>query len=242
MRAIHTAMVLAAGRGERMRPLTDRVPKPLVRIAGRSMLDRMLDALERFGVSRAVVNASHLGWQVERLLERRTRPPVHVSLEDERLETGGGVRRALPHLGHGAFLVANADIVLPRAEHAFRSLEQHWDGRVMDALLLVMPRDRATGYSGPGDFDLPLLPKGAAALVRTESDRQPYVFTGIQILSRTLFENAPDGPFSLGALYRRARLEQRLFGIVHHGDWFHVGTVQAVQDTARLLTTDDATM
>ena len=163
MRAIHTAMVLAAGRGERMRPLTDRIPKPLVRIAGRSMLDRMLDALERFGVSLAVVNASHLGWQVERLLERRTRPPVHVSLEDERLETGGGVRRALPHLGHGAFLVANADIVLPRAEHAFRSLEQHWDGRVMDALLLVMPRDRATGYSGPGDFDLPLLPKGRSS-------------------------------------------------------------------------------
>lgn len=241
MRAIHTAMVLAAGRGERMRPLTDRIPKPLVRIAGRSMLDRMLDALERFGVSRAVVNASHLGRQVERLLERRTRPPVHVSLEDERLETGGGVRRALPHLGHGAFLVANADIVLPRAEHAFRALEQHWDGRVMDALLLVTPRDRATGYAGDGDFDLLSHLAGAVPLVRTDTDQQPYVFTGIQILSRTLFEDAPDGPFSLGALYRRARLEQRLFGIVHHGDWFHVGTVQAVQDTERLLATKETT-
>lgn len=234
-------MVLAAGRGERMRPLTDRVPKPLVRIAGRSMLDRMLDALERFGVSSAVVNASHLGWQVERMLERRTRPPVHVSLEDERLETGGGVRRALPHLGHGAFLVANADIVLPRAEYAFRSLEQHWDARAMDALLLVTPRDRATGYSGDGDFDLlPHFP-GAAPLVRTETGRQPHVFTGLQILSRALFKDAPDGPFPLGALYRRARLEQRLFGIVHHGGWFHVGTVQAVQDTERLLASKAAT-
>lgn len=235
-------MVLAAGRGERMRPLTDRIPKPLVRIAGRSMLDRMLDALERFGVSRAVVNASHLGWQVERLLERRTRPPVHVSVEDERLETGGGVRRALPHLGHGAFLVANGDIVLPRAEHAFRALEQHWDARAMDALLLVTPRDRATGYSGDGDFDLLSHLTGAAPLVRTEADRRPYVFTGLQILSRSLFNDAPDGPFPLGALYRRARLEQRLFGIVHHGGWFHVGTVQAVQDTERLLDTQAATV
>ena len=235
-------MVLAAGRGERMRPLTDRIPKPLVRVAGRSMLDRMLDALERFGVSRAVVNASHLGWQVERLLERRTRPPVHVSVEDERLETGGGVRRALPHLGHGAFLVANGDIVLPRAEHAFRALEQHWDARAMDALLLVTPRDRATGYSGDGDFDLLSHLTGAAPLVRTEADRRPYVFTGLQILSRSLFNDAPDGPFPLGALYRRARLEQRLFGIVHHGGWFHVGTVQAVQDTERLLDTQAATV
>lgn len=242
MRAIHTAMVLAAGRGERMRPLTDRVPKPLVRIAGRSMLDRMLDALEQFGVSRAVVNASHLGRQVERLLERRTRPPVHVSLEDERLETGGGVRRALPHLEHAAFLVANADVVLPRAELAFRALEQHWDARAMDALLLVTPRDRTTGYSGSGDFGLPPLPRGAAPLVRAETDRQPYVFTGIQILSRTLFKDAPDGPFPLGTLYRRARLKQRLFGIVHHGGWFHVGTVQAVQDTERLLAAKEATV
>ncbi len=241
MKAVHTAMVLAAGRGERMRPLTNRIPKPLVRIAGRTMLDRMLDALERFGVSNTVVNASHLARHVERLLERRTRPPVYISVEPERLDTGGGIRRALPHLGRQAFLVANADIVLPQAERAFRSLEQHWDAQAMDALLLVVPRTRATGYAGGGDFALSSAFAGAAPLTRTEADCHPYVFTGIQILARSLFVDTPDGPFSLGTLYRRARLERRLFGLVHPESWFHVGTVQAVRETERLLAIEAAT-
>ncbi len=241
MKAVHTAMVLAAGRGERMRPLTDRIPKPLVRIAGRTMLDRMLDALERFGVSNTVVNASHLARHVERLLERRTRPPVHISVELERLDTGGGIRRALPHLGRQAFLVANADIVLPQAERAFRSLEQHWDAQAMDALLLVIPRTRASGYTGGGDFALSSAFAGAAPLMHTEADCHPYVFTGIQILARSLFVDTPDGPFSLGTLYRRARLERRLFGLVHPESWFHVGTVQAVRETERLLAIEAAT-
>ena len=235
MRAVDTAMVLAAGRGERMRPLTDRVPKPLVPIAGRTMLDRMLDALERFGVARAVVNASHLAGHVERRLAQRARPPVRVSLERERLETGGGVRRALPHLGRSAFLVANADIVLPHAEHAFRRLEQHWDARAMDALLLVVPRARATGYAGAGDFALPPGPAGAAPLLRPAGDPRPHVFAGIQILAPGLFAGAPDGPFPLGVLYRRARRRRRLFGIVHPGSWYHVGTLEAVRDTERRL-------
>ena len=241
MKAVHTAMVLAAGRGERMRPLTNRIPKPLVRIAGRTMLDRMLDALERFGVSNTVVNASHRARHVERLLERRTRPPVYISVEPERLDTGGGIRRALPHLGRQAFLVANADIMLPQAERAFRSLEQHWDAQAMDALLLVVPRTRATGYAGGGDFALSSAFAGAAPLTRTEADCHPYVFTGIQILARSLFVDTPDGPFSLGTLYRRARLERRLFGLVHPESWFHVGTVQAVRETERLLAIEAAT-
>ena len=221
-----------------MRPLTDRVPKPLVQIAGRSMLDRILDALDRFGVSRTVVNAYHLAGQIQGLVEQRVHPAARISLESERLETGGGVRRALPYLGHDAFFVTNADLVLPRADHAFRVLEQHWDPQAMDALLLVIPRGRATGYTGSGDFALRSSHTGAAPLTRAGEGPHPYVFTGIQVLAHSLFKDTPDGPFPLGLLYRRARLRHRLFGIVHKGAWFHVGTVQAVGNTERLLAID----
>ncbi len=238
MRVVRTAMVLAAGRGERMRPLTDRVPKPLVRVAGRSMLERMLDALERFGVSRVVVNASYRARQVEQVLESRARPAVCISREPDPLETGGGVRQALPHLEASGFLVVNADIVLPRAERAFRSLEQHWDGRIMDALLLLVPRARATGYAGGGDFGVESGFGGAARLTRGAA--RPYVFAGIQVLAHGLFDRAPEAPFALGALYDRARRRRRLFGLVHPGAWYHVGTVRSVRETERRLSGEKA--
>ncbi len=240
MTALRTAMVLAAGRGERMRPLTDTMPKPLVRIAGRTMLDRMLDALDRFGVSRVVVNAHHHPSQIENLVAGRTRPPIEVSLESERLETGGGIRKALPRLGPHAFLATNSDLVLPGAHRAFRVLEQHWDARAMDALLLLVPRTAAAGYTGSGDFEFAHAPTGAAPLVRTGSDVQPYVYTGVQVLSPDLFADTPLGPFPLGLLYRRALKRRTLFGIVHRGSWFHVGTPAAICDTERLLASADA--
>ncbi len=235
MRAVDSAMVLAAGRGERMRPLTDRLPKPLVPVAGRSLLDRMLDALERFGVSRVVVNASYRARQVEQRLERRIRPPVRISREPERLGTGGGVQQALPHLGRPGFLVANADLVLPRAERAFRGLEQHWDPRGMDALLLLIPRDRATGYAGRGDFGFEAGPGGPGPLAPVGAGARTYVFAGVQVLSHDLFADPPEAPFGLGVLYGRARRRRRLFGLVYPDAWYHVGTVRAVHDTERRL-------
>ena len=236
MRTLQTALVLAAGRGERMRPLTERIPKPLAEIAGRSLLDRTLDALHRFGVTQVVVNACHLAQQIENRLAQRDSPVTMTSVEPKALETGGGVKRALPHLGSHAFLVTNADVVVPRAHRAYRLLEQHWDGTTMDALLLVIPREGAAGYSGDGDFALRFRHAGAVPLVRTEGGLRPYVFTGMQVLSPHLFDNTPDRhPFPLSVVYRKARLNGRLFGMVFKDAWFHVGTVQALRDTERIL-------
>lgn len=231
---IRTAMVLAAGRGERLRPLTDRVPKPLVRVGGRTMLDRALDALEAFGVERVVVNASHLARLVEAHLAARRTPPTVVSREPERLETGGGVHNARVLLGGEPFLVMNADVVMPEAGQALDALAHAWDGETMDALLLVVPRDRATGYVGAGDFRF----EGSAPglLGREEgTPEQPYVFTGVQILSPRLLEAAPGGAFPLRVLYERAREAGRLHGVVHEGAWLHVGDAGGLAEAEAFL-------
>lgn len=227
-------MVLAAGRGERLRPLTDRVPKPLVRVGGRTMLDRALDALEAFGIERAVVNASHLARLVEAHLAARRGPPTVVSREPERLETGGGVCNARAHLGADPFFVVNADVVVPEAEGAFAALAGAWNDGAMDALLLLVPRERATGYAGAGDFRLE---KGSPGPVGREEGaaEQPCVFTGLQILSPRLLEEAPGGAFPLTVLYERARRAGRLHGILHAGAWLHVGDGPALAEAEAFL-------
>ena len=220
------AMVLAAGRGERMRPLSDRRPKPLIAVGGRAMLDRALDALAAAGVERAVVNLHHLGAQIETHLAARTRPKIAFSREDVLLDTGGGVARALGLLGPEAFFVVNGDVVWTEGGvPALRRLADSWRPEDMDGLLLVQARARAIGYAGAGDFSL----DAAGRLARRGGAHAPFVFTGLQILSPGLFApdilaRAPDGAFSLNAAYDGALAAGRLFGLEHDGAWLHVGT------------------
>ncbi|MCX7353617.1 MAG: nucleotidyltransferase family protein [Alphaproteobacteria bacterium] len=230
---IERAMVLAAGRGVRLRPLTDHLPKPLVPIGGIAMLDRALDALARAGVSQAVVNVHHLALQIEARLATREKPAISISREDELLETGGGIAKAISHFDDEPFFAANADIVwLDGKTPALARLAEAWDGGRMDALLLVQPVARAVGYDGVGDFTL----TGDGRLERRGSaPSAPFVFAGVQILHPRLFENAPSGAFSLNLLYDRAHAAGRLFGLAHDGGWLHVGTMDGLAAAERAL-------
>lgn len=222
------AMVLAAGLGLRMRPLTETKPKPLIEVAGATMLDRALDRLAAAGVETAVVNTHWLPQQVEAAVARREAPGIEISREDVLLETGGGIAKALPKLGTEAFFSVNADIVWrDGAIPALDRLAAEWRDDEMDGLLLLQSTVRATGYSGDGDFVMD--PLGRLAR-RPERVIAPFVFTGIQILHPRLFEGAAVEPFSLNRLYDAAIERERLFGIAHDGDWFHVGTPDAIAE------------
>lgn len=229
------AMVLAAGLGLRMRPITEHTPKPLIGVAGRTMLDRALDHLSEVGVTHVVVNTH---WLAPRIAEHLAgRPGITLSHEEEVLETGGGVARALPLLGDRPFFVVNSDIIwTDGAVPALRRLAEFWDDDRMDAVLLMQRTATAMGYDGNGDFFLD--PNG---LPRRRQDREvaPLLFSGVQMLSPRLFRDAPTGKFSLNVLYDRALEDGRLFGIVHDGRWYHVGTPQALPVTERALAAED---
>ena len=221
------AMVLAAGRGERMRPLTETVPKPLLEVGGRTMLDRALDRLEAFGIDDVTVNAHYLGDQIVAHLAARTGPRTAISREEVLLDTGGGVAGALDRLGDAPFLVLNADIAwLDGPAPALERLARRWEDAAMDALLLMHRCVAAHGYDGRGDY---FMAADGALRRRAERDVAPYVFTGVQLLHKRLFEDAPAGPFSLNRLYDRAERAGRLFGVVHDGEWFHIGTPAALK-------------
>lgn len=228
------AMVLAAGLGTRMRPLTDKTPKALLSVGGRTLLDRALDRLDETGVEVAVVNLHHLGDRIERHLKGRQRPRIVFSDEREGLlETGGGVRKALPLLGTEPFFAVNADALwLNGAEDALGRLARRWDDAAMDALLLLHSTVDAYGYAGMGDFRLE--PDGKVRR-RPEQEVSPYLFAGIQILHPRLFHGSPGGAFSLNLLFGRAIDEERLYGIVHDGEWFHVGTPEGLADAEEFM-------
>jgi MurNAc alpha-1-phosphate uridylyltransferase len=231
------AMVLAAGLGLRMRPITETRPKPLVTVAGRTLLDRALDALADAGVTDATVNVHYLPQMIEDHLASRTVPRIAISDERETLlETGGGVARALPLLGPDAFFVVNADIAWrDGGTPALNRLFEAWDDTAMDALLLLHPVADATGYDGAGDF---FVDAGGRLTRRREAPEAPLVFTGVQLLHPRLFACTPDGPFPLTCLYDRAETERRLFGLVHDGDWHHIGTPEGLAEAeARLEST-----
>lgn len=235
------AMVLAAGLGLRMRPLTEHLPKPLLPVAGRTMLDRSLDALAAAGVDHVVVNMHHLPHKLrDHLTTREGRLPA-VSLSDESatlLDSGGGVKRALPALGDGAFFVLNGDMVWrDRGADALQRLAMAFDPQSMDGILLLVPRNEAHGYDGPGDFRM--TPDGRLAR-RGDAETAPYVFTGIQILTAESVATIPDEIFSLNRVYDHMLAAGRLFGLVHDGDWFHVGTPEALRDTTARLGGDAA--
>ncbi len=232
---VRTAMVLAAGLGKRMRPLTATRPKPLVEVAGKPLLDHVFDRLRAAGIGRVVVNVHYLADAIEAHL-RHKMADMDVIISDERgelLETGGGMTKALPLIGDDRFLVVNSDnFWVDGPVDAIGLLAQRWDDAVMDAALLVVPLARANCHSGKGDFHM----DGDGLLTRRRPARvAPFVFTGIQIVSRRLFRDAPEGSFSTNVLWDRAIAAGRAFGVVHQGLWFDVGTPGAIGSTEAML-------
>ncbi|HWB49164.1 MAG TPA: nucleotidyltransferase family protein [Stellaceae bacterium] len=227
-----SAMVLAAGLGKRLRPVTDRLPKPLVEVAGRALLDRTIDRLAAAGVERVVVNLHYKGEMIAAHLAGRQRPGIELSREAALLETGGGVKQALTRLDD-AFFVVNGDILwLDGLVPALDRLAAAFDARRMDAVLLLQRTISAIGYEGRGDYFLDPLGKPTR---RPEREVAPYLFAGIQILHRRLFAGVEDAVFSLKRLYDRAEDAGRLAAIVHDGAWFHVGTPDGLEATRARL-------
>lgn len=231
--ASDTAMILAAGLGKRMRPLTASQPKPLVRVAGKALIDHALDRLAEAGVARAVVNVHYLADALEAHVLARQTPKASVS--DERallLETGGGMLKALPQLPDPFFALNADNIWLDGPKSAFHDLSRRWDPEAMDALLLVVPHARAMNFAGPGDFHMDPLGR----LSRRRPGRiAPFIYTGIQLVSHRLLRDAPEGPFGTMMLWERAIAEGRLYGISFTGLWFEVGTPQAIRPTEEAL-------
>lgn len=219
-------MVLAAGLGTRMRPLTEGCPKPLLPLGGRPMIDLVLDHAAAAGVRRAVVNLHYLGGMIRAHLAGREAPEVAFSEEaPEILDTGGGVVRALPLLGAAPFYVANSDSVW-LGPNPFEVLARAWDPARMDALLLLVARERARAYLRPGDFFLAADgdANGAAPRRRGPGERAPYVYSGAQIIAPAAFAEAPAGAFSLNLIWDRLIARGRLAAVVYPGGWVDVGT------------------
>lgn len=231
--ASDTAMILAAGLGKRMRPLTASQPKPLVRVAGKALIDHALDRLKDAGIAKAVVNVHYLADALEAHVLARAAPQVTVS--DERallLETGGGMVKALPKLPDPFFALNADNIWLDGPKSAFHDLSRRWNPDEMDALLLVVPHARAMNFNGPGDFHMDPLGR----LSRRRPGRiAPFIYTGIQLVSHRLMRDAPQGPFSTNLLWNRAMEEGRLYGISFTGLWFEVGTPQMIRPTEEAL-------
>jgi N-acetyl-alpha-D-muramate 1-phosphate uridylyltransferase len=222
------AMVLAAGLGLRMRPLTDHMPKPLVSVAGRPLLDHVLDKLADADVREAIVNVHYLPDQIIEHVAERTRPRVIISDErDAVLGTGGGVVKALPLLGDAPFFHVNSDTMwIDGVRSNLARLAETFDPTRMDILLLMAPTASSIGYGGRGDYAM--LPDGALRK-RREHQVVPFVYAGAAIMSPSLFVDAPKGEFSLTRIFDLANEQERLFGLRLDGVWMHVGTPDAVQ-------------
>jgi MurNAc alpha-1-phosphate uridylyltransferase len=230
-----SAMVMAAGLGKRMRPLTATRPKPLIEVAGRTLLDRALDGVAAAGIGHAVVNAHYFADQIEAAVRSR-KAPAHIDISDERsllLETGGGITKALPLLQGDSFYTINADNMwIDGPVDTLRLIANRWNPADMDALLLLVPLARAHGYEGRGDFHMDglgrLTPRAGFKLA-------PFVYSGVQIISRNLFEGEAIEPFTMWRAWNKALAAGRMFGISHPGLWFHVGTPASIGETETLL-------
>lgn len=238
-----TAMVLAAGLGKRMRPLTATRPKPLIRVGGRALLDRALDRVADAGIGTAVVNAHYFADQIEGALAKRLGRDdrLRLRLSDERaqlLETGGGVAHALPLIDADPFYVINADnFWIDGSQDTLRLMARRWDPASMDALLLLVPLARAHGYDGRGDFFMDgwgrLRPRADGKL--GDVRMAPFVYSGVQLIARRLFDGEPSEPFTMWRAWNKALEAGRLYGMVHQGLWFHVGTPASITATEALL-------
>ena len=231
----HTAMIMAAGLGKRMRPLSATRPKPLIEVNGKALLDHVLEKLHAAGVRKVVVNVHYLADALEAHLASRAHG-LDVVISDERnllLETGGGLVQAEPLIDADPFLSLNSDnLWVDGPADTLRLLASHWDDAKMDALLLLVPLARALNHKGMGDFHM-----GRTGRLRRRqpSHVAPFVFTGIQMLSKRLLRDAPHGPFSTNILWDRAIEEGRCFGAVHQGLWFDVGTPASIPLTEAAL-------
>jgi len=233
------AIVLAAGFGTRMRPLTDTLPKPLLKVAGVTLIDRALDWLYASGINDVVVNSFYKAEILEAHLARRRTPKIHTSRETTILETGGGIKNALPLLGEKPFFSVNADVIcLDGKTPALKRLLDAWDDKTMDALLLVHPVEKAVGYDEAGDFFLE--PNGSLRW-RMDAKKAPYVFTGVQLIHPRLFNGAPEGAFSTKLMWNRGMLANgtlpRIHGLPHDGNWLHVGDPDGLKQAADWLGT-----
>ena len=229
MAIVDTAMIMAAGLGTRMRPLTENKPKPLVQVAGKTLLDHVLDKVRQAGVSNVVVNVHYLPDQIEEHLARHAQE-LQVAISDERdllMETGGGLVQAEHLIDADPFFCLNSDAIWTEgaSADALTRLADAWDSQKMDGLLLIVPRERAYQHSGKGDF---FLDEEGRLIRRGYHDSAPWVFTGNQLISHRLLRDAPEGPFSTNLFWDRAIQEGRLYGLVHHGDWYDIGSPQAI--------------
>jgi MurNAc alpha-1-phosphate uridylyltransferase len=241
MTEARTAMVLAAGLGERMRPLTLRMPKPLVPLAGRPLIDHVLDRLGAAGVQTAVVNVHYLPEQLEAHLAGRQGKSPEILVSDERgllLDTGGGARKALPLLGRGPFFIHNADSVWSEgAAPALSRMLRLWNPATMDCLLLLAPVATSIGYAAKGDFSMG--PDGRLAR-RGEGEVVPFAFAGVSLCDERLFKDAPEGRFSLNLLWDRALARGKLYGVRLDGCWMHVGSPEALAEAETLFEREGA--
>ncbi|APR53771.1 mannose-1-phosphate guanylyltransferase [Sphingomonas koreensis] len=231
-----TAMVMAAGLGKRMRPLTATRPKPLIEVAGKPLIDHAFDRLRSAGVKRAVVNVHYLADALEAHVTHRVKD-VEVVVSDERkqlMETGGGLVQARELLGDQPFLCVNSDnLWIDGPIDAIRQLAAAWDDEKMDALLLLVPLARAHCHPGNGDFHIDAF--GKITRRRAPGRLAPFVYTGVQILSPRVIRDWPEGPFSTNLFWQRAIETGRAYGVVHQGLWFDVGSPPAIAATEAVL-------
>jgi N-acetyl-alpha-D-muramate 1-phosphate uridylyltransferase len=225
-------MVFAAGYGTRLKPLTDRMPKPLIPVAGKPMIEYALDKLKAYGIEEVVINVSHLMDQLTAYVSRFRGLTIRLSEEAEPLETGGGLKKALPLLGDGPFFVINSDVVWTDAKDtALQRLTRQWDDTRMDLLLLVQSKAKAVGYD-TGEDHLFIKPGNTDNWDEREA---PYIIAGIGIMHPRILVDAPEGKFSVKILWRQALSQNRLVCLPHRGRWFQTGTITDIEKAERLL-------
>ena len=229
-----TAMVFAAGLGTRMRPVTNTIPKPLVEVGGKALIDHMLDRFAEAGLARAIVNVHYRADQIETHLKGRAHPRIVVS--DERaalLDQGGGIKLALPLIGDEPFFICNTDQFWLEGPHSnLAALAKRWDPETMDVMLLVAATTSSVGVDWSGDFNM--LADGRLVR-REERGVAPFVYAGVGIMKASLFEDAPDGPFRLAPYFFEAAAKGRLFGHRLDGQWLHVGTPEAIAEAEETI-------
>ena len=229
-----TVMVFAAGLGKRMRPVTDALPKPLVKIGGRAMIDHMLDRFAEIGVKRAIVNVHYLADQLEQHLAKRTAPEIIISDEREKLlDQGGGIKKVLPLIGGAPFFICNTDAIwLEGARSNLARLAERWDADAMDILLLVAASATSVGVDWAGDF---LMDTQGRLSRRGESDVAPFVYAGVGIIKPQLFAGVKEDVFRLAPFFFSAAERGRLFGQRLDGQWLHIGTPAAIEEAERAI-------
>ncbi len=223
------AMVLAAGLGTRMRPITDKIPKPLVKVHGKTLLDHGLDALVRANVKEAVINVHYHADQIEDHVSSRSDLKITISDErDELLDSGGGIANALPHLGDEPFFLINADSFwIEGYQQNLLRMAETWNQKEMDIMLLLASMANAVGFGSKGDFSMET---DGRLLRRGEKKIAPFAYSGAAIINPAIFKNAPKGAFSLNKQFDQALEQERLFGLRLEGLWLHVGTPEAIHE------------